>query len=83
MNYAKYKDAFIIKPNKKELTEAAKVEKINTIDDVKVAARIILAQTNATYLVVTLSEEGIVIAGNDDCNILSVKATEVFDVTAR
>jgi rfaE bifunctional protein kinase chain/domain len=81
LNYAKYKDAFIIKPNKKELTEAAKVEKINTIDDVKVAARIILAQTNATYLVVTLSEEGIAIVSKDDCNILSTKATEVFDVT--
>lgn len=81
LNYAKYKDAFIIKPNKKELTEAAKAEKINTIDDVKVAARIILAQTKATYLVVTLSEEGIAIISNDDCHVLSTKATEVFDVT--
>ena len=81
MNYAKYCDAFIIKPNKKELFEASKAEKLNNIEDVKAAARTILAQTNACYLVVTLSEEGMAIVSKDDCTLLSVKATEVFDVT--
>lgn len=82
LNYAKYSGAFLIKPNKKELAEAAKTDKINTIDDVRNAAKAIFAQTGATYVVVTLSEEGMAIVGNDDTyTLLPVKATEVFDVT--
>jgi len=81
LNYAKYKNAFIIKPNKKELAEAAKTEKINTIADVQNAAKAIFNETNATYLVVTLSEEGMAIVSKDECRLLPVKATEVFDVT--
>lgn len=81
LNYAKYKDAFIIKPNKKELAEAAKTEKINTIADVQNAAKAIFKETNATYLVVTLSEEGMAIVSENECKLLPVKATEVFDVT--
>jgi len=81
LNYEKYKGAFIIKPNKKELTEAAKAEKITNIGHVKDAAKAIFEQTNVTYLVVTLSEEGMAIVSQDDCKVLPVKATEVFDVT--
>ena len=39
LNYEKYKGAFLIKPNRKELAEAAKVEKIKTIADVENAAQ--------------------------------------------
>jgi rfaE bifunctional protein kinase chain/domain len=81
LNYVKYKGAFIIKPNKKELAEAAKAEKINTIEELKAAAKVIFEQTGATYLVVTLSEEGIAILTENDFKLLPVKATEVFDVT--
>jgi rfaE bifunctional protein kinase chain/domain len=81
LNYAKYKGAFIIKPNKKELAEAAKSEKISNIEHVQDAAKVIIEQTNVTYLVVTLSEEGMAIVSENDCKILPVKATEVFDVT--
>jgi rfaE bifunctional protein kinase chain/domain len=81
LNYAKYKGAFLIKPNKKELAEAAKAEKISTIEHVQDAAKVIIEQTNVTYLVVTLSEEGMAIVSENDCKILPVKATEVFDVT--
>jgi rfaE bifunctional protein kinase chain/domain len=81
LNYAKYKGAFIIKPNKKELAEAAKTEKINTIEELKAAAKVIFELTGAAYLVVTLSEEGIAILTENDCKLLPVKATEVFDVT--
>jgi rfaE bifunctional protein kinase chain/domain len=81
LNYAKYSGAFIIKPNKKELAEAAKAEKINTIEDIQQAGKTIIAQTGAAYLVVTLSEEGIAILSGGECKLLPVKAREVFDVT--
>ena len=81
LNYEKYKGAFIIKPNRKELAEAAKKEKIISEADLIDAANVILSQTGANYLIVTLSEEGLAIITEQSIKLLPVKATEVFDVT--
>jgi rfaE bifunctional protein kinase chain/domain len=81
LDFSKYKGAFIIKPNRKELAKAAKTDKINTINEVQDAAKIIFAQTSAAYIIVTLSEEGMAIVTEQGCQLLPVKATEVFDVT--
>jgi rfaE bifunctional protein kinase chain/domain len=81
LDYEKYKGAFIIKPNRKELAEAAGAEKIRSIEDLQKAARVIFRQTEAEYLVVTLSEEGMVILDEITYKLLPVKATAVFDVT--
>lgn len=81
LNYEKYKGAFIIKPNRKELSEAAKTEKINSIESLQQAGKVIFEQTGTQYIVVTLSEEGMVILSEQDYQSLPVKATEVFDVT--
>jgi D-beta-D-heptose 7-phosphate kinase/D-beta-D-heptose 1-phosphate adenosyltransferase len=81
LNYEKYKGAYIIKPNRKELAEAAKTEKINSIESLQLAAKAIFEQTGTAYLVVTLSEEGMVILSEASYKLLPVKATEVFDVT--
>jgi rfaE bifunctional protein kinase chain/domain len=81
LNYEKYKGAYIIKPNRKELAEAAKTEKIGNITDLENAAKTIFQQTDAEYLIVTLSEEGMAIVTTANSTLLPVKATEVFDVT--
>lgn len=81
LDYEKYKGAFMIKPNRKELAEAAKTEKIKSIEDLQKAAKTILKQTGIPYLVVTLSEEGMVILDEFSYKLLPVKATAVFDVT--
>lgn len=81
LDYEKYRGAFIIKPNRKELAEAAKTERIKNIDDLQKAARIIIKQTGIEYLIVTLSEEGMVILDEQSHKSLPVKATAVFDVT--
>ena len=81
MDYSKYEGAFLIKPNKKELAEAAKAEKINSDEDLIKAAHVILDATKATYLIVTLSEAGIAIITKEDYKIIPVAATEVYDVT--
>lgn len=81
LNYEKYKGAFIIKPNRKELAEAAKTEKINSLESLQQAAKVIFEQTGTEYIVVTLSEEGMVILSELTHKLLPVKATEVFDVT--
>jgi rfaE bifunctional protein kinase chain/domain len=81
LDYDKYKGAFIIKPNRKELAEAAKTEKIKTLEDLQKAGKVIFKQTGVEYLVVTLSEEGMVILDEITYKLLPVKATAVFDVT--
>ncbi|HEY0176841.1 MAG TPA: D-glycero-beta-D-manno-heptose-7-phosphate kinase [Pedobacter sp.] len=81
LDYAKYKGAFIIKPNRKELAEAAKTEKIYSQDELEKAAKVIFSATDTAYLIVTLSEEGIAIITPDSCKILPVVATQVYDVT--
>ena len=80
-DYGKYKGAFIIKPNRKELAEAAKTGQIKNMDDLQKAAKIVLQQTGAEYLVVTLSDEGIIILDELTHKLLPTKATAVFDVT--
>jgi rfaE bifunctional protein kinase chain/domain len=81
LNYEKYKGAYIIKPNRKELAEASKTEKISNITELRNAAKTIFEQTDTTYLIVTLSEEGMAIVTERSSKLLPVKATEVFDVT--
>jgi len=81
LNYEKYKGAFIIKPNRKELAEAAKTEKISNLSELENAAKTIFRQTGTDYLIVTLSEEGMAIITEQSSKLLPVKATEVFDVT--
>lgn len=81
LDYTKYRGAYMIKPNRKELGEAARTGKVNMLDEVKLAAKTIFAQTEAEYLVVTLSEEGMVILSELTHKLLPVKATSVFDVT--
>ncbi|MDR3696211.1 D-glycero-beta-D-manno-heptose-7-phosphate kinase [Mucilaginibacter sp.] len=81
LNYEKYKGAYIIKPNRKELAEAAKTEKISNLADLENAAKTIFIQTGTDYLIVTLSEEGMAIITEKSSKLMPVKATEVFDVT--
>lgn len=81
LNYEKYKGAFLIKPNRKELAEASKAEKISSFAELENAAKTIFLQTETAYLIVTLSEEGMAILTNETTKLLPVKATEVFDVT--
>ena len=81
LNYEKYNGAYLIKPNRKELAEAAKVELIKNIEELQQAAKTIFGQTKTAYLIVTLSEEGMAIVTEHTSKLLPVKATEVFDVT--
>ncbi|MFV0604725.1 MAG: D-glycero-beta-D-manno-heptose-7-phosphate kinase [Niabella sp.] len=81
LNYAKYAGAWLIKPNKGELAEAANVEHVADINDLKKAARKVITLTRCKYMVVTRSEEGLTLVSKNSFDEFPVKATEVFDVT--
>jgi D-beta-D-heptose 7-phosphate kinase/D-beta-D-heptose 1-phosphate adenosyltransferase len=78
-NFAKYKNAWMIKPNKKELEIAAGM-KIKNKDDLVKAGWKIKKELNLDYLLVTLSEEGIALFANEFIEIPTI-AKEVYDVT--
>ena len=80
-NYSKYSGAFIIKPNRSELAVAAKMANVDSMEDLQNAADIVFEQTGVDNLIVTLSEEGIIIFHKQGHTVLPVKATEVYDVT--
>ncbi|TDQ08344.1 D-glycero-beta-D-manno-heptose-7-phosphate kinase [Pedobacter metabolipauper] len=81
LDYTKYHGAFLIKPNRKELAEASKTERINSEESLVKAAHVILNATDADHLIVTLSEAGIAMITKTDCRVIPVVATEVYDVT--
>ena len=81
LNYEKYTGAWLIKPNKRELAEAANLEAIENTDALIAAARKVIAKTKSKYMVVTRSEEGLALVSKNTFNNFPVKATEVYDVT--
>ena len=78
-DFSKYKNAYMIKPNKKELSIATGI-KINNKDDLLKAGWKLKKELNLKYLLVTLSEEGMALFGDEFIQIPTI-AKEVYDVT--
>jgi D-beta-D-heptose 7-phosphate kinase / D-beta-D-heptose 1-phosphate adenosyltransferase len=78
-DYSKYKDAFLLTPNKKEASEATNT----SITDNESLTRVISAlqkKCNLKISIITLSEQGVAIFDNQ-LRIHPTVAREVFDVT--
>ncbi len=79
-DYTKYRGATLLTPNKKEASEATKIEIKN--DETLYAAGIKLKrELNLKHSVITLSEDGIGIFDEEGTTKLPTLAQEVFDVT--
>ena len=78
-DFSKYKNAYMIKPNKKELSLATNIE-INSKEDLIKAGFKLKKELNIKYLLVTLSEEGMALFGDEFVQIPTI-AKEVYDVT--
>jgi D-beta-D-heptose 7-phosphate kinase/D-beta-D-heptose 1-phosphate adenosyltransferase len=79
VDYSKYKDAFLLTPNKKEASIATKID-INSDYTLLQAIKKLKNELNLDYSIITLSEDGIAIF-KDDINIIPTQAQEVYDVT--
>ena len=87
-DYSKYAGAFLVKPNRKELEQAAGVSLDPLANDflskVAGAARSVLRQHHIQNMIVTLSEKGMLYVPSDPNEkeiYLSTYAREVFDVS--
>ena len=79
IDYLKYKDAYLLTPNKKEASIATK---INIVDDASLTDAIVELKSmcNLGVSLITLSEHGIAIYDNE-LRTHPIIAKEVFDVT--
>lgn len=80
-NWDKYTNAFLVTPNVKELSEVYGKDIANEDDDIIKYGSIIRHKYNLTYLVVTRSEKGITILGENYIKTIPTQAMEVFDVS--
>jgi len=78
-DFDKYKNAYMIKPNKKELSLATGIE-INSKDELIEAGWLLKDRLDLDYLLVTLSEDGMALFGDSFIEIPTL-AQEVYDVT--
>jgi D-beta-D-heptose 7-phosphate kinase/D-beta-D-heptose 1-phosphate adenosyltransferase len=78
-DYSKYKDAFLLTPNKKEASEATKVDIVDN-DSLNKAIIELKNLCNLDFSLITLSENGIAVY-DDNLRIHPTVAKEVFDVT--
>ncbi len=79
-NYKKYKGAYLIKPNKKELKELTG-HSVSTKEEVVDAALYLKKECSCQYILTTLGAEGMVLVGDDNVYNIAPAAKEVFDVT--
>jgi D-beta-D-heptose 7-phosphate kinase/D-beta-D-heptose 1-phosphate adenosyltransferase len=78
-NFAKYKGAYLLTPNKKEASEATNIE-INDDLSLNKAIKDLKTKCNLTVSIITLSEKGVAIF-DSKTRIHPTVAKEVFDVT--
>jgi D-beta-D-heptose 7-phosphate kinase/D-beta-D-heptose 1-phosphate adenosyltransferase len=80
-NYEKYRDVFLITPNRKELAEATGFT-VNSDETITYAARVLIERYGIKNVLVTRSEEGMTLVPNegDVCHIRTT-ARDVYDVT--
>jgi len=79
-DFEKFKGAYLLKPNKKEAQLASKIE-IRDKESLERAGRELLKKLELENLIITLSQEGMVVFEKDRTTYLPTQAKEVFDVT--
>lgn len=76
----KYSNAFLLKPNLKELNMLTGMSVNNEIE-IKKAAKYLLNSCKCEYILVTCGSKGMILVGKNSSFIVKAIAKEVFDVT--
>jgi rfaE bifunctional protein kinase chain/domain len=80
-NFMSYAGATLFKPNLKEIKEGLKLNRLDSLDEIKVAAQQLRVQMNFTYLMVTLSERGVLICDAQNTIHIPAHIREIADVS--
>ena len=79
-SYAKYKDAYLIKPNLDELKNLTKMS-VNNDEEVVNAANELRAQTGAKYVLATRGKDGMTLVDGKSFQHIRGVSKEVYDVS--
>ncbi len=79
-NVEKYKNAYLLKPNLKELSDITKM-KVETEEEIILAAKLLLEKANCKYVLVTRGKDGMTLVNNNDVKNIKCVSREVYDVT--
>ncbi len=79
-DYAAYRGASVLKPNRPELSAAAG-RKVVSEDEVASAARALMAAHEIGAMLVTCGKDGMILVERDGARRLNVAAREVYDVS--
>ncbi len=80
-NFDAYKDVTLFKPNLKEFCEGCKIEKTKDLETLKPHAREFLFRNNLDILMITLSENGILICTRKDFVHIPAEIRDIVDVS--
>lgn len=78
--YEKYKNAYLIKPNLEELKAITNMP-VETEKQIENAARNLLNETNAHYVLATRGKDGMTLISKEESKNIQTRAREVYDVT--
>jgi rfaE bifunctional protein kinase chain/domain len=79
-NFNLYREATIVKPNRKEAAQASGVDIVD-VDSAVEAGRILLKQWSAQSVMITMGDAGMVLVYEDGFDFVPTDAREVFDVS--
>ena len=79
-SYEKYKNAYLIKPNLKELNELTKMN-VNTDKEIVEAADELRKNTGAKYVLATRGKDGMTLVDENGFNHVKCASREVYDVS--
>jgi rfaE bifunctional protein kinase chain/domain len=80
-NFLSYKNATLFKPNLKEIREGLKLDHCDTNEEIEAAAKKLLADLQLQYVMVTLSERGVMICSRDETVHIPAHIREIADVS--
>lgn len=80
-NFEKYKGAYLLKPNRKELSQLTSMP-TDTLEEVSQAASFLYSECKSRYVLTTCGDKGMLLVGRDGgAKWLDAIGKEVFDVT--
>ena len=79
-NFMKYKGAWLLKPNKKELHDLTKMP-VSSDTELIEAAKFLLEQVNCEYVLTTCGAKGMVLVGKNTIYHLDTVGKSVYDVS--
>lgn len=79
-HYQKYRGAWLLKPNRKELSVMTNMPVRNN-DEIIDAGRFLLRETSSEFIITTCGADGMILIGKDAVHHLDSVGKEVYDVT--